>query len=111
MCVRAVSSPKPTLVSIEAILKVFHDLSVQIKLMASSWMIGCISNETTTSRTRDNSVGNEILLMKYQQSSKPTDKRVIQVPTDLDLIQFVEESLLEEEKLKKSQEECRCCEE
>jgi len=31
------------------------------------------------------------------------------VPTNLDLIQFVEESLLEEEKLKESQEECTCC--
>lgn len=64
-------------------------------------MISCISNETTTSCTRENSVGNEILVMKYQYSSKPTAKRVIQVPTDLDLIQPVKESLLEEEKVKR----------
>ena len=66
MSIYIVSSPKPTSLLMDPILRATYGLSMKIKLMAYSQKMTC-SNETTISHTGDDSVGNETLVMKESQ--------------------------------------------
>lgn len=59
---RTVTSLKPTLVSMEAILKVVQDLTENIKSVAPSFRRMTFSNETTSSHMGDNTI---VLVMKF----------------------------------------------
>ena len=66
MSIHIVSSPKPTSLLMDPILRATYGLSMKIKLMAYSQKMTC-SNETAISHTGDDSVGNETLVMKESQ--------------------------------------------
>ena len=66
MSIHIVSSPKPTSLLMDPILRATYGLSMKIKLRAYSQKMTC-SNETAISHTGDDSVGNETLVMKESQ--------------------------------------------